>query len=64
MEEEKEIEEMNQAKQPHGWETTYYSALREKKSERKQHFLQHKGNHSNNKEVYTDGSQSTGRKVG
>ena len=31
--------------------------------ERKQHFLQHKGNHSNNKEDYTDGSKSTGRKV-
>ena len=33
-------------------------------SERKQRFLQHKENHSNNKEVYTDGSKSTGRKVG
>ena len=31
---------------------------------RKQHFLQHKGNHSNNKEAYTDGSKSTGKKVG
>ena len=29
--------------------------------ERKQHLLQHKGNHSNNKKAYTDGS---GRKVG
>ena len=27
-------------------------------------FLQHKGKHSNNKEAYTDGSKSTGRKVG
>ena len=33
-------------------------------SERKQHFLQHKGKHSNNKEAYTDGPKSTGRKVG
>ena len=32
--------------------------------ERKQHFLQHKGKHSNNKQVYTDGSKRTGRKVG
>ena len=28
------------------------------------HFLQHKGKHSNNKETYTDGSKSTGNKVG
>ena len=33
-------------------------------SKRKQHFLQHKGNHSNNKEAYTDKSKSTERKVG
>ena len=33
-------------------------------NERKQHFLQHKGNHSNNKEAYMDGSKSTRRKVG
>ena len=33
-------------------------------SKRKQYFLQQKGNHSNNKETYTDGSKSTGRKVG
>ena len=33
-------------------------------SERKQHFLQHKGKHSNNKEAYTDGSKSTRRKIG
>ena len=31
-------------------------------SEKKQHFLQHKGNHSNFKEAYTDGSKNTGRK--
>ena len=33
-------------------------------SKRKQHFLQHEGNHNNNKEAYTDESKSTGRKVG
>ena len=32
-------------------------------SERKQHFLKHKGNHNNFKEAYIDGSKSTGRKV-
>ena len=36
----------------------------ENDTERKQHFLQHKENHSNNKEVYIDRSRSTGRKVG
>ena len=34
------------------------------KSEIKQHFLQHKEKHSDNKEAYTNGSKSTGRKVG
>ena len=33
-------------------------------NETKQHFLQHKGKHSNNKETYTDGSKRTGKKVG
>ena len=33
-------------------------------SKSKQHFSQHKGNYSNNKEAYTDRSKSTGRKVG
>ena len=33
-------------------------------SERKKHFLQHKGNYNNNKEAYIDESKSTGRKVG
>ena len=33
-------------------------------NERKQRFLQHKGNYSNNNEAYTDGTKSTGRKVG
>ena len=33
-------------------------------NERKQHFLQHKEKHINMKETYTDGSKSTGRKVG
>ena len=32
--------------------------------ERKYHFLQHIEKHSNNKEAYTDGSNSTRRKVG
>ena len=30
---------------------------------RKQHFLKHKGNHSNFKEAYTDRSKSTRRKI-
>ena len=33
-------------------------------SERKQQFLQHKVKHSNNKEAYTNGLKSTGKKVG
>ena len=33
-------------------------------SERKLHFLQHKGKHSGSKEAYTDGSRSIGKKVG
>ena len=33
-------------------------------NERKQHFLQHKGNYSNNNEAYTDKSKSIGWKVG
>ena len=33
-------------------------------NERKQRFLQHKENHSDNKETYNDGSKSTERKVG
>ena len=36
----------------------------ENDSERKQHFRQHKGKHSNSKEAYTGGSNSKGRKVG
>ena len=32
-------------------------------SGRKQHFLYHKEKHRNNKEAYTDGSKSTGKKV-
>ena len=32
-------------------------------SKRKQHLLEHKEKHSNNKEAYTDGSKSTGRKL-
>ena len=33
-------------------------------SEKKQHFLQHREKHDNNKEAYSDGSKSTRRKVG
>ena len=33
-------------------------------NERKQHFFQHKEKHKINKEAFTDGSKSTGRKVG
>ena len=33
-------------------------------NERKQHLLQHKEKHNNMKKAYTDGSKSTGRKVG
>ena len=36
----------------------------ENENEEKKHFLQHKGNHSNNKEAYIDGSKNTGKKVG
>ena len=38
--------------------------MKENDSERKPLFLQHKGDHSNNKDQITDGSKSTGRKVG
>ena len=33
-------------------------------SETKQHFLQYKGKYGSSKEAYTDGSKSTGRKLG
>ena len=33
-------------------------------SQGKQHFLQHKEKHGGSKEAHTDGSKSTGRKVG
>ena len=63
------IEEMNQTQQ-HPWMinnlSLYYMGERCNGSdnERKQHFLQHKGKHNNNKEAYTDGSKRTGRNVG
>ena len=45
-----------------------YSTMTEKRtgndSERKRHFVQHKGNHNNNEEAYSDLSKSTGSKVG
>ena len=59
MEEQKEIEEINQTQQPlclvnnilfcYEGETHTGNG-----NENKQHFLQHKNNHSNNKEAYTD----------
>ena len=67
MEEQKEIEEKKQTQQP-PWLvnniTFYYEGKTHKRndSKRKQHFLQHKGKYSNNKESYTDRSKSTGRK--
>ena len=66
MEEKKEIKEMNQTQQP-PWLVNNILFCYEvethmgNESERKQHFLQHKEKHGNNKEVYTDGSKSTGR---
>ena len=69
MEEQKEIEEMNQTQRtPWLVNNILFSYEGERhmgnNSERKQYFLQHKENHSNNKEAHTDGSKSTGRKVG
>ena len=63
------MEEINQIQQP-SWLVNKIlfcyegETHTENDSERKQHFLQHKGKHINNKEVYTDGSMSTRRKVG
>ena len=68
MEEEEEIEEMNQI-QPLPWlvDSILFCYKREthtgNDSEIKQHFIHHKGKR-NNKESYTDGSMSTGGKVG
>ena len=69
MGEQKEIEEMNQTQHFTPWLVkTLFCYEGDKhtgnKSERKQHFLQHKGKHSSSKEAYTGGSKSTGRKVG
>ena len=69
MEEQKDIEEMNQTKQP-PWllnnKLFFYEGEMHtgNDSKRKQHFLQHKENHNNNKEAYTDESKNTRRKVG
>ena len=69
MEEQKEIEEMKQTQQPL-WLVNNILFCYEKEthtenvSEIKQHFLQHKEKLGINKEAYTDGSKSTGRKVG
>ena len=68
MGEQKEIEEMNLTQQP-PWLVNNiifcYDAEKYTRNdnERKQRFLQHKGNYSNNNEAYTDGTKSTGRKV-
>ena len=69
MDEQKEIEEMNQTQQPPLLVNNilfYYEGKTHTGNDNKrmQHFLQHKRNHNNNKEVYTDGSKSKGRKVG
>ena len=69
VEEQKEIEHMKQTQQP-PWlvNNIIFCCDAEKQTKngnkRKQHFLQHKENHSNNKKNYIDGSKSTGRKVG
>ena len=69
MEKQKEIKEMNQTKQP-PWLINNILFCYEEETHmgndnvKKQHFLQLKGKYSNNKEVYTDRSKSTGRKVG
>ena len=55
MREQKEIEELNQTQLPWLVNNILFCYEREKhtgnKSERKQHFLQHKGKHSNSKEA-------------
>ena len=69
MEEQKEIEVLNQTQQP-SWMVNNISFCYEGEkcfgndNERKQHFLQHKEKHKSNKEAFTDGSKSIGRKVG
>ena len=69
MEEQKNIEEMNQTQQtPWLVNNILFSYEGEthtgNNSERKQHFLKHKGKQINNKEAYIDGSKSIGRKIG
>ena len=69
MGEQKEIKEMNQTQQPLWLVNNILFCYEGDKhtgneSEKKQHFLQHKEKHSSSKEAYTDGSKSTGRKVG
>ena len=59
---------MNQAQQPPLLVNSIlfcYDAEKHKRNdnESKQHFLQHKGKRSNNKDAYTYGSKRTGRKV-
>ena len=57
MEEQREIEEMNQTQQSLWLENNIcYDGEKYTRndSERKQHFLKHKENHSNNNEAYTE----------
>ena len=69
MEKQKEIEMLNQTQQ-RSWMGNNISFYYEGEkcsgndNERKQHFLQHKEKHKSNKEAFTDGSKSIGRKVG
>ena len=66
MGEQLELEDMNQTQQS-SWLVNnilfYYEGEKQTRSEskRKQHFLQHKGKHSNSKEPYTNGLKSRGR---
>ena len=64
-----EIEEMNQTQQPLWLVNNIFFCYEGDKytrneNEKKQHFLQHKVKHSSSKKAYTDGSKSTGRKIG
>ena len=66
MGEQKEIEERNQTQQPLWLVNNMVFCYEDNKhtgneSEKKKHFLQHKGKNSANKEAYTDESKSTGR---
>ena len=69
MREQKDIEEMNQIQQSPWLVNNKLFCYKgdehpRNESEKRQHFLQHKEKHSSSKKAYTDGSKSTGRKVG